>query len=633
MVETASGDWSEWWLRSAILAPLLAAAVLSAGPLFVSLRRAAAWRIAGVAFSALAFLPLTVVGLRLAQRPAREPAIVDTLYTWIGSGNFSVDVGLRFDALSCVVSFVAVGVGLFSSFGAGSLPREAQRRLLIFAQVEIAGVLLLASADNLILAYFGWIVTGLGAVLWIGSQRMAGVRTLVVFGLADAAFLAGALLLFWGLSFGGPGSLAWAAIEEALASGVNGKGNHLAAAAYALASAAILRGTLLWLPAQRGLALPGQVLLVCCTGGAALIVAARVAGLWLEVEGAALLLTWFAVLSALYAATIGAAQQHIDRVLVCVGTSHLGLALVALGCGAAAAGVIHAASQAGFLSLLYLSGVALQRATGGDGSLASLRGLRSEFPFFHRAFVVGALASVGFPFVLGFFSRESVLVSAYATDAVVGTPFYTLALGCVGILGFAVMRLYLQVFGGDPLEATGTREHPPEVRGPWRVALLLLIALCLVGGWFDGVLHRFLVPAVGEPAREVGAATRHWLAVSSTAVVGIGGVAAYLANTLWSRGAPVFVQRAAALFERRFGIDAAATRGVLQPLRVFCRDFLSRSVDRAVLEQTFLRGSADSLNGVADEFLKRLHTGQLQTYLLFFTLGAVAVVGYLLGAA
>jgi NADH-quinone oxidoreductase subunit L len=599
----------------------------------VRIQRAAVWHGTGVVFSALALVPLTVAALRLLQRPAADRRIVDTLYTWIGSGNFSVDVGLRFDALSCVVSFIAVGVGLFASFGAGSLPRESQRRLLVFAQAEIAGILLLVSADNLILAYFGWIVTGLGAVLWIGSQRMAGVRTLVVVGLADAAFLAGALLLFWGLAFDGPGSLAWTAIEEALASGIDGNGKLLAGAAYGLAIAVILRGTLLWLPVQPGLALSGQVLFVCCTGAAALIVAVRVAGLWLEVEGAALLLSWFAVLSALYAAAIGAAQQRIDRVLVCVGASHLGLTLVALGCGAAAAGVIHAASQAVFLSLLFLSGVALQNATNGDGSLASLGGVRSELPFLHRVFVIGALASVGFPFVLGFFSRESVLVAAYAADAVAGTPFYGLALGCVGVLAFTMVRIYLRVFAGDPPNAVGARQQSREVHGPWRVVLLFLATLCLVGGWFDGVLHRFLVPAVGEPASGVGAATRHWLAVSSTAVVGIGGVAAYLAHTLWSSGAPELVQRGAALFERRFGIDVVANRGMLQPLRAFCRDFLSRSVDRAVLEQTFLRGSADSLNGITDEFLKRLHTGQLQTYLLFLTLGAIAVVGYLLGAA
>jgi len=72
---------------------------------------------------------------------------------------------------------------------------------------------------------------------------------------------------------------------------------------------------------------------------------------------------------------------------------------------------------------------------------------------------------------------------------------------------------------------------------------------------------------------------------------------------------------------------------VLRPLRAFSRGFLLRAVDRATLEETFLRGSAEAYRGIGDEFVKRIHTGQMQGQWVLLALGAIAVVGYLLAGS
>src|SRR5262245_61513860 len=58
----------------------------------------------------LSFVVAIVSVARLLAAPAGA-AIVDSVYSWIHSGPFTVDVSLRIDALSAVMVLVVTGVG------------------------------------------------------------------------------------------------------------------------------------------------------------------------------------------------------------------------------------------------------------------------------------------------------------------------------------------------------------------------------------------------------------------------------------------------------------------------------------------------------------------------------------------
>ena len=49
--------------------------------------------------------------LRLAGMPPAERAVEQTLYTWLASDDFTLDLAFRVDALSAVMILVVTGIG------------------------------------------------------------------------------------------------------------------------------------------------------------------------------------------------------------------------------------------------------------------------------------------------------------------------------------------------------------------------------------------------------------------------------------------------------------------------------------------------------------------------------------------
>ena len=63
------------------------------------------------AVMAISFVISVMQVLALMGMPAENRQIVQTLFTWIASGDFTVDLTLRLDALSAVMILVVTGIG------------------------------------------------------------------------------------------------------------------------------------------------------------------------------------------------------------------------------------------------------------------------------------------------------------------------------------------------------------------------------------------------------------------------------------------------------------------------------------------------------------------------------------------
>ena len=59
----------------------------------------------------IAFAIAVTQVLALMGMPSESRQIVQTLYTWITAGDFSLDLSLRLDALSAVMILVITGIG------------------------------------------------------------------------------------------------------------------------------------------------------------------------------------------------------------------------------------------------------------------------------------------------------------------------------------------------------------------------------------------------------------------------------------------------------------------------------------------------------------------------------------------
>ena len=69
----------------------------------------------------------------------------------------------------------------------------------------------------------------------------------------------------------------------------------------------------------------------------------------------------------------------------------------------------------------------------------------------------------------------------------------------------------------------------------------------------------------------------------------------------------------------------------MRPLVFVSDKLLFRGVDAGLIDGVAVNGSAKLVRGLASHGLKYAHSGLTQGYIFFMIVGAVAIVGYLLG--
>src|ERR1700747_1378872 len=113
--------------------------------------------------------------------------------------------------------------------------------------------------------------------------------------------------------------------------------------------------------------------------------------------------------TALFAATIGLAQNDIKKVLAYSTVSQLGYMFLACGVGAFVAGMFHVMTHAFFKALLFLGSGSVIHAMEGDQDMRKMAGLRRALPTTFWTFLAGTLAIAGIPIWAGFFSKDEIL--------------------------------------------------------------------------------------------------------------------------------------------------------------------------------------------------------------------------------
>ena len=149
-------------------------------------------------------------------------------------------------------------------------------------------------------------------------------------------------------------------------------------------------------------------------------------------------------LTAFFAATVAIAQNDIKRVLAYSTVSQLGYMFLAIGSGAYVAAVFHMITHAFFKGLLFLGAGSVIHGMHDEQDMRRMGGLRKYMPVTAVTFIVGWLAIAGiFPFS-GFWSKDEILVSAWAHG---GSPLWKV-LWFVGFVTALLTAYYMsrQVF-------------------------------------------------------------------------------------------------------------------------------------------------------------------------------------------
>src|SRR4249920_563505 len=465
------------------------------------------------------FLVSAVVVWRLAALEPEARAIVQRVFTWISSGDFTVAFALRVDPLSAVMILVVTGIGsLIHVYSTAYMHEESDSefaRYFSYLNLFAAFMLVLVLGSNFLVMFVGWEGVGLCSYLLIGfwyqkkSASDAGKKAFIVNRIGDFGFVLGVLLAF--VRFG-------TVDFQEIARAITPLAPETTFGTLSLITLLLFVGAtgksaqiplFVWLPDAMEGPTPVSALIHAATMvTAGVYMIGRNAVLFGHAPQTLAIVAIVGVATALMAGTIGLVQNDIKRVLAYSTVSQLGYMFLAMGVGAYTAGIFHLFTHAFFKALLFLGSGAVIHALSGEQDMRKMGGLKKDLPITYWTFVIGAIAIAGVPPFAGFYSKDEILFHTFASG-------HTLLWG-VGLLtalltACYMFRLVFMTFHG-PSHAPGhavAGDHAHEHHGhddhshlhdaplPMAIALVVLAVGSIAAGWvgIGGRFEKFLEPS------------------------------------------------------------------------------------------------------------------------------------------
>jgi NADH-ubiquinone oxidoreductase chain 5 len=135
-------------------------------------------------------------------------------------------------------------------------------------------------------------------------------------------------------------------------------------------------------------------------------------------------ITVIGALTAFVAATIAVTQNDLKKIIAYSTCSQLGYMFFACGLSNYYSSIFHLFNHGFFKALLFLSAGSVIHAMSDEQDLRKLGGLLNIMPVTYICMFIGSLALTGFPFLSGFYSKDMIIETAYATYNVQGYIAY-----------------------------------------------------------------------------------------------------------------------------------------------------------------------------------------------------------------
>jgi len=466
------------------------------------------------------------------------------IYTWLTSGNLSLEIGFLIDRLTVVmmlvVTFVSLMVHIYTIGYMADDP--GYQRFFSYIALFTFSMLMLVMSNNFLQLFFGWEAVGLVSYLLIGfwftreSAIYANLKAFMVNRVGDFGFLLGiALIMAWfgsldyqqvfqmapqmaghtiSLIDGHPWSLL-TVICVLLFIGAMGK-----SAQFPLH---------VWLPDSMEGPTPISALIHAATMvTAGIFMVARMSPLFELSDTSLSFVMIIGAITALFMGFLGMIQHDIKRVIAYSTLSQLGYMTVALGASAYSAAIFHLMTHAFFKALLFLGAGSVIMGMHHDQDIRNMGGLKKYMPITWLTMLIGSLALIGTPGFSGFYSKDSIIEAVQASH-LWGSGFAAFAVtASVFVTAFYSFRLYFLVFHGKERFHNAHAEHDHGEEGdsqghhgaphesPWVVTVpLVLLAIpsiyagwpyiepMLYGGFFGSAIY---IDALAHPAMaELGA--------------------------------------------------------------------------------------------------------------------------------
>jgi NADH-quinone oxidoreductase subunit L len=480
----------------------------------------------------------TVVAFYLAFKSdgalRSEQPIFNHLWTWIQVGRFRADFGLAMDRLSGIYALFVTFIGfLIHLFAVGYMHEDKGfYRFFAFLNLFMFAMLTLVLADNFLLMFVGWEGVGLCSYLLIGyytDRKEAGdaaKKAFITNRVGDWGFVMGVLLVFYITSGKGNPSISFfdkplqgvtsafatiAALQPDAFSWGSLFVPGITAAAILLFIGATGKSAQIplyvWLPDAMAGPTPVSALIhaaTMVTAGVYMIV--RCSAIFSHAPTAMFIVAVVGALTAIYAATIGLAQNDIKKVLAYSTISQLGYMFLACGVGAWVAAIFHVVTHAFFKALLFLGSGSVIHGMHHEQDMRRMGGLRKFMPVTFATMLTGWAAICGLPFFAGFFSKDEILWKTWSAGGFsFPNPFWSTVLWAVGAITALLTAVYMtrmmvMTFGGDERfrkapedndhedQSHAAHHEPHESPLVMQIPLIVLAVLSTFGG-FLGVSY------------------------------------------------------------------------------------------------------------------------------------------------
>lgn len=213
---------------------------------------------------------------------------------------------------------------------------------------------------------------------------------------------------------------------------------------------------------------------------------ARLFPLYLMETAALDIIVVVGALTAFYAAMVACTQVDIKRVLAFSTISQIAFMMVSLGVARPEfhhglgymAGMFHLFTHAMFKALLFLCAGALIHAIGSN-NYTEMHGLRKYMPITHITFLIGCLAIAGIIPFAGFFSKDEILTATMGHS----TFWYIWMSLVAGLTAFYMFRLYYLIFWWKEHKVPEGHHAPHDQPWTMTLPLVILAAISCVAGF------------------------------------------------------------------------------------------------------------------------------------------------------
>ena len=397
------------------------------------------------------------------------------LFPFINVGDFQSVWSIRIDALSAVMLVVVTSVSsLVHLYSWGYMAEDPDKpRFFAYLSLFTFAMLALVTAADFMQLFFGWEGVGLASYLLIGfwykksTASAAAIKAFVVNRVGDFGFALGILTVFWMF-----GTIQFAELFPMIAAKAGTGWVFLGHnwSALDLAGALLFVGAMgksaqfflhTWLPDAMEGPTPVSALIhaaTMVTAGVYMVCLLSPIYEYAPVASAIIALT--GAVTALFAATVGLAQNDIKRVIAYSTCSQLGYMFFAAGVGAYQAAMFHLFTHAFFKALLFLGAGSVIHGMHHEQDMRKMGGLWKLLPVTYAVMTIGTIAitGLGIPGVgglAGFYSKDSIIESAFASftsgHSAMGLFAFFVGILAAGLTAYYSWRLVFMTFHNKPV--------------------------------------------------------------------------------------------------------------------------------------------------------------------------------------